>query len=85
MNIFFPISKSDFCILLFIFISSIKSNVVLRVYNSLGELVGTPINERKESVIYSIKFSADHLPSRLYIAFLESGTSSQTVKMTLIK
>lgn len=62
-----------------------KSQVILTIYNSLGESVATLINEGKESGTYSIDFNADNIPSGLYIARLETGTSSQTVKMTLIK
>jgi choice-of-anchor B domain-containing protein len=62
-----------------------ESSVVLKIYNSLGELVKTLLNEKKGTGIYSIEFSADDLPSGLYIARIDAGSTSQSIKMSLLK
>ncbi len=60
-------------------------NVKLILYNILGQEIKTLINEFKESGVHSINFNASDLNSGLYIYKLESGSFTQTRKMTLLK
>ncbi len=61
------------------------SNVKLTLFNILGQEIKTLVNEFKESGIHTINFDASELNSGMYIYKLESGSFTQTRKMTLIK
>jgi hypothetical protein len=64
-------------------------NVKLTLFNILGQEVKTLVNESKESGVHTINFSAtdgaSELNSGIYIYKLESGSFTQTRKMTLVK
>jgi uncharacterized membrane protein len=62
-----------------------KTNVILNVYNLLGEKVATLINEIKDAGSYSTEFNASNLTSGIYIYKLEAGSFVSTKKMMLIK
>ena len=59
--------------------------VNLVVYNSLGELVSTLVNERKEQGRYTVEFNATNLPSGMYVYQLTSGKYRASGKMLLMK
>ena len=59
--------------------------VKLQVYNSLGQLVKTLINEEKPSGSYQVIFDGKDLPSGVYIYRLTSGTYTISKKMMLLK
>ncbi len=59
--------------------------VKLTLYNILGQQIKTLVNEFRESGIYSINFDASELNSGIYIYKIESGSFTQSRKMTLIK
>ena len=61
------------------------SFVSLKVYNSLGQEVSTLVNQHLEKGKYSVDFSANHLPSGLYIYKLETTEFSSVKKMMLTK
>jgi len=76
----------------------IESNVNLSIYNILGELVSTLVNEQKKPGYYEYEFDGKNLASGVYIYRIKAGdpsTSSQngqagqsfveTKKMILIK
>lgn len=77
-NPFNPITNIAFSIL-------DKSQVSLKIFNFLGELVTTLIDEEKESGDYNIKFDADNLPSGIYYYQLRTGNFIETKKMILMK
>ena len=60
-------------------------NVKLILFNILGQEVKTLVNESKESGVHTINFDASELNSGIYIYKLESGSFTQTRKMTLVK
>ncbi len=62
-----------------------RSNVVLKVYNMLGQEVATLINSEQEVGSHSINFDASKLASGLYIYKLTAGNFTQSRKMMLLK
>lgn len=59
--------------------------VTLKVYDALGNEVVTLVNEEKHAGTYETEFSADGLSSGIYLYKLQSGNSSETKKMILLK
>jgi len=77
-NPFNPETRIDFTLLQ-------KQLVSIRVYNTLGELVGELVNEEKETGSYSVKFDASRLPSGVYIYRLQTSEFAEIKKMTFLK
>lgn len=71
-------------------VSSIE-NVILTVYNFLGEQVAILVNEQKSPGVYEAKFSvgslgnASNLSSGVYFYRITAGNFSQTKKMMMLK
>jgi hypothetical protein len=61
------------------------SNVILKVYDVLGNEVAILVDEYKPAGSYEVEFSADGLTSGIYFYKLTSGNFSQTKKMLLMK
>ena len=59
--------------------------LTIKVYDILGKLVETLVNENKDAGYYDINFDASNLASGLYIYKIEAGTFNDTKKMILIK
>jgi hypothetical protein len=63
--------------------------VQLKIYNILGEVVTTLVNEKQSPGNYEVKFKADNLASGVYIYRLTINngfkTMTQTRKMVLLK
>jgi len=59
--------------------------VNLSVYNLLGEKVTELVNDVLSAGEYQNNFDASHLPSGVYIAKLNSGDLSKSIKMSLTK
>ena len=62
-----------------------SGNVSLKIYNPLGEEVAELVNEYREAGVYTIKFSAEDLPSGMYIYQLTTKETSLTKKMLFLK
>jgi len=62
-----------------------SEHVTLSIYNVLGELVETLINENLEAGKYKINFSGNNLTSGMYIYRLETSSNAISKKMMLIK
>ncbi len=63
-----------------------KSGLVkLSIYNLLGELVSTIVNQNQEAGSYSVDFDASNFESGVYLYKLESGDQIQLKKMVLVK
>jgi photosystem II stability/assembly factor-like uncharacterized protein len=66
-----------------------KDNFVsLKVYNVLGQLVSTLVNEVKTAGVHNVTFDASKINSGVYYGVLKVGNSSEmmkTIKMSLIK
>ena len=61
------------------------SLVQIKIYNVLGQLVTTLIDEAKQAGTHSVKFDASQLASGIYYYRLTAGIYSETRKLTLIK
>jgi hypothetical protein len=59
--------------------------VSLRVYNMLGQLVATLVDEVKAPGEYSVRWNASNAPSGMYIYRLEAGAFTEVKKMILMK
>jgi hypothetical protein len=57
----------------------------LVVYDVLGRVVKTLVNEFKDAGSYSVTFDASSLSSGIYFYTLESGTYKETKRMLLVK
>jgi len=62
-----------------------KQLISLRIYNTLGELVGELVNEEREAGSYSVTFDASRLPSGVYIYRLQTSSFAANKKMTFLK
>jgi hypothetical protein len=61
------------------------SFVQIKVFDILGNEIATLVNEEQSAGTYRADFVADNLASGLYIAKLQAGNYSQTIKMSLLK
>jgi minor extracellular serine protease Vpr len=61
------------------------SKVTLRIFNLLGQLVSTLVDEQQEANTYVKEFDASRLASGTYFYQLNAGTYSSTKKMLLMK
>ena len=62
-----------------------KAQVTLQVYNVLGELVRTLVNEVEQPGYYEVGFNASGLASGVYFYRIEAGKYSRAVKMLFLK
>ncbi|MGB5530252.1 MAG: T9SS type A sorting domain-containing protein, partial [Ignavibacteriaceae bacterium] len=62
-----------------------RSNVVLKVYDLLGNEVALLVNEDKPAGTYNVDFDASNLPSGVYFYQLKAGPFIETKKMILLK
>ncbi len=60
-------------------------SVSLTVYNTLGELMATLVNEEQTGGTYNVAFDAGNLPSGIYIYRLTAPGYSESSKMMLVK
>jgi uncharacterized delta-60 repeat protein len=60
-------------------------NVVLTVYNTLGQKIATLVNKEQLPGNYSVQFNADNLPSGIYFYTLRAGDFVSTKKMIFLK
>lgn len=63
----------------------VNSNVILKIYDSLGNEVSTLVNEFKEAGSYELTFNAESLSSGIYFYRLEAGEFSDVKKLVLIR
>ena len=62
-----------------------SSDVVIKVFDILGNEIRTLVNEEKSSGTYKITWNAANLPSGIYFYQLRAGDFTQTKKMILLK
>jgi hypothetical protein len=62
-----------------------ESNVNLSIYNALGELVSTLVNEQLKSGYHQYEFDASNLASGIYIYRIIAGDFVETKKMVLLR
>ena len=77
-NPFNPSTSIDFSIIK-------SSHVILKVFNTLGQEVASPVNSNLPEGNYSINFNAANLPSGIYYYSLTTGSYKATKKMILVK
>lgn len=63
----------------------VKSDVVIEVYNLLGQKVATLVNSTLEAGNHQVEFDAKNLSSGVYIYSLRAGDFMNTRKMILLK
>ena len=68
-----------------IYTISENSEVSLKIFNPMGELIETLIDEEKSAGTYSANFNAGNLPSGIYFYQLQAGDFIEKKKMVLIK
>ena len=59
--------------------------VTVKIYDVLGRVIQTLVNEEMQPGYYSVDFDASYLSSGVYFYKLESGTFSEVKRMMLIK
>jgi hypothetical protein len=64
---------------------SSNAQVLLQVYDALGNQVATLVNEWKEAGNHSVNFDASGLSSGIYYYKLTAGNFTSTKKMTLLR
>ena len=62
-----------------------SSNVVIKVFDILGNEIETLVNEEKPTGTYEITWYAENLPSGVYFYRLHAGDFVGTKKMVLLK
>jgi hypothetical protein len=77
-NPFNPTTKIEYSL-------SEQSLVQLKVYDILGNEVATLVNEEQSAGSYRADFNGAGLSSGLYIAKLQAGNYTKTIKMSLLK
>ncbi len=63
----------------------VKTNVILAVYNLLGEKVATLVNGEMPAGNHSVNFGAGKLSSGVYIYVLDTGNFNSSKKFVLLK
>ncbi|MDP3150834.1 MAG: T9SS type A sorting domain-containing protein [Ignavibacteria bacterium] len=62
-----------------------EEKVTLKVYNNVGELVATLVNEVQPVGVHQVTFNASRLASGVYFYKIEAGSFNQTKKLILMK
>jgi hypothetical protein len=62
-----------------------SSNVVIKVFDILGNEIETLVSEEKQKGTYEITWYAENLPSGIYFYQLQAGSFVETKKMVLMK
>ncbi|MFQ5651215.1 MAG: choice-of-anchor J domain-containing protein [bacterium] len=63
-----------------------EAAVTLKVYNLLGQVVSTLVDEEVQSAgLHAVQFVADELPNGVYYYQIEAGSFVEVKKMTLVR
>ncbi len=62
-----------------------QENVTIEIFNLLGQKIETLLNRRMSSGSHEIKFTAQNLPSGIYLYTIKSGQYKQMRKMIYLK
>ncbi len=60
-------------------------NVTVKVYNILGQVVATLVDEVQPDGIYNLTFKSDNLQSGVYFLMLTNAGYSETIKLIVLK
>ena len=66
-------------------INNQSSIINIKVYDILGNVVATLVNENKAAGNYEVKFNATNLTSGIYFYHISTGSFASTKKMILLK
>jgi len=62
-----------------------SSNVIIKVFDILGNEIETLVNEEKQTGTYNLTWYSKNLPSGVYFYQLRAGSFTETKKMLLLK
>ena len=62
-----------------------QENVQLTVYDMVGRQVATLVNETVQAGVHNVNFDASNLSSGVYIYRLQTGSTTLSRKLTVIK
>jgi hypothetical protein len=62
-----------------------QTHVTLKVYDILGNLVETLVDDEKAPGNFETQFAATHLPSGTYLLIMQAGDYKGLRKMMLVK
>lgn len=62
-----------------------RSQVTIRVFNSLGESVATLVHGEQDAGYHEVRFDGANLPSGVYLCSLQSGAFMETKRLLLLK
>ncbi len=62
-----------------------SSQVSIKIYDIIGNMITELVNENKEAGVYSVSFEAKNLPSGIYLYQIKAGEFTSTKKMSLLK
>jgi photosystem II stability/assembly factor-like uncharacterized protein len=62
-----------------------RSNIVVKVYDILGNEIETLVNEEKTAGTFELTWNASNLPSGVYFYQIKAGSFIETKKMILLK
>jgi len=65
------------------FVVTDTTTVIMKVYDAIGNLVATPVNEKKPSGVYSVNFDTTGLPGGTYSYEVFTGSSIKIKKIKL--
>jgi len=63
----------------------LRNNVSLKIYDLLGQLVATLVDETKSPGEYSARWDATNVPGGMYFYRMQAGGFSEVKKMMLLK
>ena len=63
----------------------VRERVHLAIYDSLGRLISTLVDGKKEAGSYSVSWNARNMPSGVYFCRIQAGEFSTTKKLLLLK
>jgi len=70
---------------LIIYSIAAQSNVTIKIYNVLGKLITTLVNENKEAGNYQVSYNAAGIGNGVYFYKIQAGNFASTKKMLLLK
>jgi len=62
-----------------------RAIVSLAIFNTLGQLISTPVNESQEAGYHAVRFDGSNLASGMYFYRIQAGSFVQTKKFLLIR
>ncbi|MHB8854508.1 MAG: T9SS type A sorting domain-containing protein, partial [Ignavibacteriaceae bacterium] len=64
---------------------AVKGFITIKVYDVLGKVISTLVNEEKTSGNYKVEFNGSKLSSGVYFYRMQAGSFVETKKLILMK